>query len=84
MGTLRFAHPTFFALRFTLDFKAPLLGLFCGQKKISPSPSFSKRGECVPWWLPRQLAKPLTSDFFVGLRPLAYNPTYARCLFDVR
>jgi len=44
MGTLRFAHPTFFALHFTLDFKkAPLLGLFCGQKKISPSPSFSKR-----------------------------------------
>jgi len=31
MGTLRFAHPTFFALRFTLDFKAPLMGLFCGQ-----------------------------------------------------
>jgi len=42
MGTLRFAHPTFFALRFTLDFKAPLMGLFCGQHthKLAVSPIF--------------------------------------------
>jgi len=33
MGTLRFAHPTFFALRFTVDFKAPSSGFFCGRNK---------------------------------------------------